>query len=165
MVSGNTNALRDTLDNYDAVKEFFKLENEAMIVAATMRYFSMDTIDSSPTKNKIPRNLQKSSNEEKRKWLHGHASSMLDEYVMDGVSDIERARDEMGHVGIRPVLPCRFSGCTRTFVYAKCRVNHEKKIHDLEVTEEIKMRQVRRTRSQSCQSQRRTMYLIMGVYT
>ena len=44
MVSGNTNALRDTLDNYDAVKEFFKLENEAMIVAATMRYFSMDTI-------------------------------------------------------------------------------------------------------------------------
>ena len=34
------------------------------------------------------------------------------------------------------MLPCRFSGCTRTFVYAKCRVNHEKKIHDLEVTEE-----------------------------
>ena len=61
---------------------------------------------------------------------------MLDEYVMDGVSDIERSRDEMGHVGIRLVLPCRFSGCTRTFVYAKCRVNHEKKIHDLEVTEE-----------------------------
>lgn len=107
-----------------------------MIVAATMRYFGMDTVDSSPTKNKIPRNLQKSSNEEKRKWLHGHISSMLDEYIMDGVSDIERARDEMGHVGVRPVLPCRFSGCTRTFVCAKCRVNHEKKIHDLEVTEE-----------------------------
>lgn len=102
MVSGNTNALRDTLDNYDAVKEFFKLENEAMIVEATMRYFGMDTVDSSPTENKIPRNLQKSSKEEKRKWLHGHISSMLDEYVMDGVSDIERARDEMEHVGIKP---------------------------------------------------------------
>ena len=136
MVSGNTNALRDTLDNYDAVKEFFKVENEAMMVAATMKYFRMSTVDSLPTENKIPRNLQHSSNEEKRKWLHGHISRMLDEYVMDGVSDIKRARDEMGHVGIRPVLPCRFSGCTRTFVYAKCRVNHEKKIHDLEVTEE-----------------------------
>ena len=73
-----------------------------MIVAATMRYFGMDTVDSSPTENKIRRNLiQKSSNEEKGKWLHGHISSMLDEYdVMDGVSDIERARDEMRHIGI-----------------------------------------------------------------
>ena len=54
MVSGKTNALRDTLDNYDAVKEFFKLENEAMNVAATMRYFGMDTVDSSPTKKQNP---------------------------------------------------------------------------------------------------------------
>lgn len=112
MVSRNTNALRDTLENYDAVKEFFKVENEAMIVAATMRYFGVDTVNSLPTQNKIPKNLQKSSNEEKCKWLHGHINSILDEYVMDGVSDIERRRDEMGHVGIRPVLPCRFSGCT-----------------------------------------------------
>lgn len=54
MVSGKTNALRDTLDNYDAVKEFFKLENEAMNVAATMRHFGMDTVDSSPTKKQNP---------------------------------------------------------------------------------------------------------------
>ena len=82
------------------------------MVAATMKYCRMNTVDSLPAENKIPRNLQKSSNEEKCKWLHGHISRMLDEYVMDGVSDIKRARDEMGHVGIRPVLPCQFSGCT-----------------------------------------------------
>ena len=40
------------MDNYDAVKEVFKVENEAMIVAATMRYFGMDTINSLPTKEK-----------------------------------------------------------------------------------------------------------------
>lgn len=79
-----------------------------MIVAATMRYFGMDTVDSLPTENKIPRNLRKSSNEEKRKWLHGHISSMLDEYVMDGVSDIERARDEMGHIGSDQYFPADF---------------------------------------------------------
>ena len=98
------------------------------MVAVTMKYFRMNTVDSLPAENKIPRNLQKSSNEEKCKWLHGHISRMLDEYVMDGMSDIKRARDEMGHVGIRRVLPCRFSGCTQTFVYTKCRVNHEKKM-------------------------------------
>ena len=136
VVSGNTNAPRDTLDNYDAVKEFCKVENDAMVVEATMKYLRMNTLDSLLAENKIPRNLQKSSNEEKRKWLHGHISRMLHEYVMDGMSDIKGARDEMGHFGIRTVLPCRFSGCTRTFVYTKCCVNHEKKIHDLEVTEE-----------------------------
>ena len=135
VVSGNTNALRDTLDNYDAIKEFFKVENDAMVVEATMKYLRMSTVDSLVAENKIPRNLQKSSNEEKRKWLHGHIGRMLDEYVMDGMSDIKGARDEMGHFGIRPVLPCRFSGCTQTFVCTKRCVNHEKKIHDLEVTE------------------------------
>lgn len=159
VVSGNTNALRDTLDNYNAVKEFFKLENEAMIVAATMRYFGTDTVESSPTENKIP------SNEEKRKWLHGHISSMLDEYVMDGVSDVERARDEMGHIGIRPLLPCRFSGRTWTFVYPKCRVNHEKKIHDLEVTEEKQDETSDETKKSELSESKDDKVFNYGVYT
>lgn len=135
VVSGNTNALRDTLDNYDSVKEFFKIENEAMIIAASMAYFGMDTVESVPTENKIPRKLEKASKEEQREWLHGHISNMLDKYVMDGVADIEKVREEMQNARNPQVLPCRNPVCTRTFVYPKCRVKHEKKIHDLEFVE------------------------------
>ena len=34
-----------------------------MIIAASMAYFGMDTVDSMPTENKIPRKLEKASKE------------------------------------------------------------------------------------------------------
>ena len=77
VVSGITNALSDTLNNYDAVKEFFRDGNEAMIIAATMTYIGMDTVGSMSIENKMPRNLQKSSKEDQRQWLHRHISIML----------------------------------------------------------------------------------------
>jgi hypothetical protein len=40
-VSGNCNALKDTMDNYDAVKEFFNIQTDAMIIAASMEHFGM----------------------------------------------------------------------------------------------------------------------------
>lgn len=136
MVSRNTNALRDTLENYDAVKEFFKVENEAVIVAATMRYFGVDTVNSLSTENKIPKNLQKSSNEEKRKWLHGHIKSILDEYVMDGVSDIERRRDEMGMSESDQCFPADFLVAHEHLSMPNAVSTMKKKIHDLEVAGE-----------------------------
>ena len=39
------------MDNYDKVKEFFAINLDAFIIAASLKYFGMDNIDSQPTIN------------------------------------------------------------------------------------------------------------------
>lgn len=60
IISGNGNALSDVLgDNYDKIKEFFQIETDVFIIAATLRYFGMDKVTDHPTKNCFPDDLKK----------------------------------------------------------------------------------------------------------
>ena len=52
IVAGNTNALKDLLDHYDSVKEFFAIELDAFITAATLNDFGMEGTESMPTKKR-----------------------------------------------------------------------------------------------------------------
>ena len=133
IVAGNNNALKDPLDHYNSVKEFFAIEVDAFIIAATLNHFGMEDTESKPTKNVMPENLKKSSKEAQRTWLHKEVSSMLEKFVMPGVS---RLPNLIAAYNPRPDLPCRGQGCNRVFKYAKCRAKHEKKEHDLTVADE-----------------------------
>lgn len=86
IVAGNSNALKDPLDHYDLVKEFLAIELDAFIIAATLNHFGMEGAESIPTKIVMPENLKNSSKEAERKWLHSKVSTMLEKFVMPGVS-------------------------------------------------------------------------------
>lgn len=133
IVAGNANALKDPLDHYDSVKEFFAIELDAFIIAATLNHFGMEGTESIPTKNMMPENLKNSSKEAQRKWLHSEVRTMLEKFVMPGVSHLPNL---LAAYNPRPDLPCRGQGCTRVFKYGKCRVKHEKKEHGLTVVDE-----------------------------
>lgn len=87
VVSGNSNGLLNVMDNYDKVKEFFVINLDAFIIAASLKYFGMDNIDSQPTINSFEPALKSATKTDKRKWLHEQISNLLDKFVMDGVSD------------------------------------------------------------------------------
>ena len=133
IVAGNSNALKDPLDHYDSVKEFFAIELDAFIIAATLNHFRIESVESIPTKNLMPDNLKNSSKEVQRKLLQGEVISMIEKFVMSGVS---RLPNLLAAYNPHPDLACRGQGCTRVFKYGKCCVKHEKKEHGLTVADE-----------------------------
>ena len=118
------------MDHYDKVKEFFAINLDAFITAASLRHFGMDSVISRITQNNIPYSVRKGSNLEKRQWLHTEVSSMLDKYVMDSVSDLQDIHNDLAAAKApRQERPCRFPSCTKTFKYLKCLLRHEMKVH------------------------------------
>lgn len=134
VVSGNSNGLLNVVDNYDKVKEFFAINLDAFIIAASLKYFGMDNIDSQPTINSFEPALKSATKTDKRKWLHEQISNLLDKFVMDGVSDLQSIHNELA----TPPPPrtehcCRQPSCDKKFVYVKCLLRHELQVHGLEL--------------------------------
>ncbi|XP_020896031.1 pheromone-processing carboxypeptidase KEX1 [Exaiptasia diaphana] len=61
---------------------------------------------------------------------------MLDLFVMDIFGDLSNLGKELSAQTVRQKVPCRQDGCTREFVYKKCRINHEIRCHNLIIEEE-----------------------------
>ena len=126
------------MDNYDAVKEFFNIQTDAMIIAASMEHFGMESVDSMPTRNCCIEDIKKCDSEAKRKWLHDEVNKMLDKFVIDSVSELERIQVQIHNANDNynnSDFPCRFEGCPKVFKYVKCRFNHERKVHNMTVSE------------------------------
>ena len=134
VVSGNGNGLLNVMGHYDKVKEFFAINLDAFITAASLRHFGMDSVISRITQNNIPYSVRKGSNLEKQQWLHTEVSSMLDKYVMDSVSDLQDIHNDLAAAKApRQERPCRFPSCAKTFKYLKCLLRHEMKVHGLDL--------------------------------
>ena len=134
VVSGYSNGLLNMMDNYDKVKEFFAINLDAFIVAASLKHFGMETVASSPTNNTIPDNIRKGCALDKRTWLHNQVSIMLDKYVMDNVScDLQDIQTEFASPPpSKPEYSCHFPPCTKKYKYVKCLLKHEQKEHGME---------------------------------
>ncbi len=135
MLTGNTNAMKDVeSENYNKIREFFAIETNAFLLSSAMVYFGMVTVNSMPSKNTFPSRLIKASVSEKRKWLYGHVDKLFNLYVAGSVTELCDAKKEFtGKLrNEKASLPCRSSGCSRAFRYAKCRINHERSIHNLQ---------------------------------
>ena len=87
--SGNTNGLLSIMDNYDKFKEFFSINLDAFITAATLNYFGMD-VTSAP--NCFPPNIKSASKTERHQWLH---EQVLDKFVMDSFSDLQSIHENL----------------------------------------------------------------------
>ena len=131
VASGNTNGLLSIMDNYDKVKEFFSINLDAFITAATLNYFGMDNVTSAP--NCFPPNIKSASKTEKRQWLHEQVSKMLDKFVMDSFCDLQSIHENLSssHPPPQSGIICRHAGCNMRFTYLKCLLKHEINKHNL----------------------------------
>ena len=86
------NALGDVLgDDDNKIKEFFQTETDTLVVAASLRFFSMANITDVPSKNSFPADLKFATVIAKREWLHNQVCAMLDMYAMDSMATLEEA--------------------------------------------------------------------------
>ena len=132
VVSVNRNGLLNLMDNYDNVKEFFSINLDAFITAESMKYFGMDTVTSTTTIQEFAPSLKNTNTTTKRQWLHEQVSNLLDEFVMDGITDLQSIHDDLANPApTRTEHPCRHPICNRTFVFVKCLLKHERCAMDL----------------------------------
>ena len=76
-VVNNCNAkTSNVLDNFNVCKDFINLETDALITAAAMSYFGMESLDDK-AESFIPPDILKASREKRRVWLHIHTKNML----------------------------------------------------------------------------------------
>ena len=140
MLTGNYNAIKDVeSEHYDQIREFMSLETDAFIVSATLNHFGTNDPDDVLVLNKPPQCLKKASYSEKRTWLHNQIDVIFDKYISDCFSSLSKTKKSIELVTQtakeKTRLPCRSADCARTFVYTKCRLNHEKEVHGI-VTED-----------------------------
>ena len=140
ILTGNNNSRENVQDYYNEVKEFFITESDTCIVAASMRYFGMENKSSMPMKNGFPELLKKAPMEDQRKWIHTHINKMIEEFVMDSVTDInkthESVRAQVEERNVKKQYPCRSIGCKNIFRYEKCRSHHVQQRHELRFEQE-----------------------------
>lgn len=127
-VINNCNAkTSNVLDNFNVCKDFINLETDALITAAAMSHFGMESLDDK-AESFIPPDILKASREKRRVWLHSHIKNMLATFVMSDEHEI--IREKVAEVK-RPKAPvvhiCRV--CGKTYKYAKAKENHERKQH------------------------------------
>ena len=87
--SGDTNALADVEDEYERVKEFFKIENEALIVSAYLTMYD----------DRVPEDIQSAPPQLQRQWLHDRVNNVLNATIMPDIEklgDMRRASPEGG---------------------------------------------------------------------
>ena len=95
VVSGDSNGLLNLMDNYDNVKEFFAINLDAFITAASLKHFGMENVASIPTRNIIPNAITEGSMIEKQNWLNNEVCVMLDKYVMDNVNELQDIQGDL----------------------------------------------------------------------
>ena len=78
--------------------------------------------------------------EDQRKWIHTHINKMIEEFVMDSVTDInkthESVRAQVEERNEKKQYPCRSIGCKKIFRYEKCRSHHVQQRHELRFEQE-----------------------------
>ena len=132
---GNSNATSDPLgDNYTKIKEFFQVQVEAMVVAAAMKHFDMEQLNTNITN--LPFNITKESTENKRSWIYNEIETILDKHVTQDLQGICAVRSEVpGGIPFLKMYLCRQDGCHKIYKTKGGRNFHENKVHNLEALE------------------------------
>lgn len=132
----------------NACRRFFTIEVESRIIAGAMSVLGMESLDEE--KADFPIN-EMSTKEEKKSFLRETATLVVDKFVIDqqrndkilnSVQAIqEYTKAKKYSAGAQERYPCRYKGCTKTFVHdGKRRREHESqhypppKVDDLDVS-------------------------------
>ena len=114
-----------------AATAFLDLVNDAYITKTAMDHLGMkSTSDFPPPFTK--ENVSQWSDTEKRDSLYNLSEAIVDTYILrDHQSLMELARDFDQQQQTMKQVQCRHPGCTKTYIYLKCRQNHEQREHNL----------------------------------
>ena len=71
----------NVLDSFNHCKNYTNLETDALITAATLEYFGVESLKDATF---IPPDILNGSRQVRRIWLHSHIKAMLLKFVMSG---------------------------------------------------------------------------------
>lgn len=132
------NVTNDPHSNYRPDRDFFLLIVQSRIIAGAMKVLGLDSKESQPVLFKIPDDIASKTNAQKLVILHTAAGMVVDKYVfaesnldqlINNVITEQEIQDVQDNQQLTPDgrFPCRFPGCSKSFVYdGKSRRNHEK---------------------------------------
>ena len=118
---------------FSACKQFFLLEIEARVVAATLDYMEICRLDDTPDEEVLPSSLTDASDETQAAFLKKIANDVVDNYIINEdniailMEDLEKHRyNDVGKLD-NGRFACRFNSCSKTFAHdGKRRIAHEK---------------------------------------
>lgn len=127
------NVVTDVKKKFGACQEFFLMEVEARVVAATLSVLALDSLDGEPTEEVLPSSLKYSSEKTIKTFVTDLSLKVVDKLIlnkenMDRIMN-EKENEKELDVGILPdgKFPCRFSGCKKLFAHdGKRREAHER---------------------------------------
>ena len=130
-VIANRQVSSDVHKEVAAATEFLDIVTDAYITSAAMDHLDIESLDSTPLALKD--NLDHASNTEKKHLLYDIATQIVDTFVLWDNNDLlERTqRYEFTRQQRHDRLPCRQPGCSKTYLYMKCRLKHEQQHHNL----------------------------------
>lgn len=112
-VVNNLNGKKDAVSSYSAVKEFFNLHLDSYIIAASMKYFDMKSMDDVV----LPQHIVDQPTYIQRERLHEKVADIIDKFVMLG-KDLPVSQ-----------LQCRFQDCHESFTLSSAQIRHEEVFH------------------------------------
>lgn len=117
----NSNAKKDALNFYTAVKEFFNMHLDVYIVAATMTFWDMKSINDKV----VPDEVRHGDSSVQREWLHQEVIKMVEHFAMQKLPTIDQDIVSCVH------YQCRGDNCTKVFPLKAVRKQHEASKHGL----------------------------------
>ncbi|XP_066285703.1 uncharacterized protein [Branchiostoma lanceolatum] len=130
-----SNAKKGPHQDYNAYKQHVDTEVDAIILAATMEHFGMETLEDMPTKGDFPdpETLAQASKEQRRQWLTTLVGAVVDKFVMmeegDILGNLTRCVKDSFYPKECPSHPCRYPGCERVYLFPTGRDKHEVNVH------------------------------------
>ncbi|XP_066918127.1 uncharacterized protein [Clytia hemisphaerica] len=125
-VSHMTNAKRGPHHAFNDYKDFSDVELDAQILAATMAYFNMETVDDDP----VPADIKKGNPKEKHEWFFNKIYAIVNSYTASYGTDRQQAYEKRkGKVDSRMVFLCNKRCDTFAFLSREERDSHEVEVH------------------------------------
>ena len=130
------NVTNDPKSSYRPNRDFLSIVFKSRVIGAAMEVLGFSSKTSTPTKYKLPNDMESLNKASKLQLLHDLSAKIVDKFVFKcDVAERLNAvlsEQEQLQVLVRQELtvdgrfPCRFQGCTRTFKQnGKARRNHE----------------------------------------
>lgn len=122
--------MEEVKNKFSACKQFFIMEIEARVVAATLEILELSQIDGKPQEI-MPANLEEATPSTKKEFLKELSFSIVDKFILheDQVNNLiaQLEKEKSSSETSNGRFPCRYSGCPKTFVHdGKRRITHEK---------------------------------------
>lgn len=117
---------------FSACKQFFNMEIEARVVAATLNMLQISATDDEPQETVLPKSLEHASLATQKEFLRDLSLKIVDKFILheEQVNALIKKLEQetkSSETASDGRFPCRYSGCPKSFVHnGKRRIDHEK---------------------------------------